>query len=325
VHECPPLLAELTVSGMDEGAFVRPVVVYIGNISLNVLFSMRKNMKIIRVLLVLLFAATFILPSAPAQAFRIGERVEALPFGNDWYPCIITRSAPNYMVKCTNIDGTTSDYGVSSNRVRPDSGRAAAVMADRWAKRFPIGSRVEAAPYGEQNGYHSCVVLNVKGNGATIGLYHLKCDMGYETGPAELDVGAIDHIRAAAHTSAAAPSRPQPAMSAGRTLPAAQPNRPQNASSPGVVPQGVYQCWSSGRANLMLNFSITGVRQYQGANGRAGTFSFDPASQRITFSGGSLDGVMPAGFYSIYHAPQGRPTVSFRNSSGNEAAFCQKR
>jgi hypothetical protein len=229
------------------------------------------------------------------------------------------------MVKCTNIDGTTSDYGVSSNRVRHDSGQAAALMADRWAKRFPIGSRVEAAPYGEQNGYHSCTVLNVKGNGATIGLYHLKCDMGYETGPAELDVGAIDHIRAAAHNSGTVPPRSQPSMSAARTPPTAQPNMPQSAGSPGSVPQGVYQCWSSGRANLMLNFSITGARQYQGANGRAGTFSFDPASQRITFSGGSLDGVMPAGFYSIYHAPQGRPTVSFRNSSGNEAAFCQKR
>src|ERR1035441_497450 len=120
------------------------------------------------------------------------------------------------MVKCTTIDGTTTDYGVSSNRVRSDSGQAAAVMADRWAKRFPVGSRVEAAPFGEQNGYHSCTVLNVKGNGATIGLYHLKCDMGYETGPAELDVGAIDHIRAAARTSAAAPPRSQPATSTDR-------------------------------------------------------------------------------------------------------------
>jgi len=193
-------------------------------------------MRRIKVLLALLVAGSFILPSAPAQAFRVGDRVEALPFGNDWYPCTITRGAPNYMVKCTNIDGTTADYGVSDNRVRPDSGQAATVMADRWAKRFPIGSRVEAAPYGEQNGYHSCIILNVKGNGATIGLYHLRCDMGYETGPAELDVGAIDHIRAAARTSAATPARPQPAMSAVQAPPSATPNMAQGASSEGGLP-----------------------------------------------------------------------------------------
>jgi len=263
------------------------------------------------------------LPAASAQSFKVGDHVEALPMAYDWYPCVVTRGAPNFVVKCTNIDGTTSDFGVSANRVRADSGQAAAIMADRWAKRYPVGSRVEAAPYGEQNGYHACTVLNVKGNGATIGIYHLKCDMGYETGPAEVDVGASDYIRAATHAAAGSPAK---SAAAGRPIQSAE-MRPSPAQAGGgaSVPQGVYQCWSSGRANFMLNFSITGDHAYSGANGRTGSFAFDAASERISFKGGSLDGALPQGFYSIYHAPQGRPTVSFRNSSGDEVAFCQKK
>jgi hypothetical protein len=34
---------------------------------------------------------------------------------------------------------------------------------------------------------------------------------------------------------------------------------------------------------------------------------------------------LPTGFYAVYHAPQGLPTMSIRNAGGNEAAFCQKR
>ena len=263
-------------------------------------------------------------PAALAQNFRVGDHVEALPFASDWYPCVVTRGAPNYMVKCTNIDSTTSDYGVSSNRIRPDSGQAAAAMAARWAQRFPIGSRVEAAPYGEQNGYHACTVLNVKGNGATVGIYHLKCDMGYENGPAEVDVGAMDHIRAASPLNDGNPA-PKPAPASAGQAPSGRTTLAQSGSGAGGVPQGTYQCWSSGRANLTLNFSVTGANQYAGYNGSAGTFSFDATSERIAFKGGSLDGVMPQGFYSIYHVPQGRPTVSFRNSSGSEVAFCQKK
>src|SRR5258708_26271921 len=134
-------------------------------------------------------------PAALAQNFKAGDHVEALPYGFDWYPCVVTHGAPNYRVTCTNIDGTTSDYGVTPNRLRPDTGQVAAEMADRWAKRFPVGSRVEAAPKGEANGYHPCTVLSVKGNGAKIGIYHLKCDYGYENGPIEVDVGAVDYIR----------------------------------------------------------------------------------------------------------------------------------
>jgi hypothetical protein len=205
-----------------------------------------------------------------------------------------------------------------ATRLRADSGQAAAAMAERWAKRFMPGSHVEAAPYGEQNGYHSCTVLSVTGSGATVGIYHLKCDMGYETGPANVDVGAIDFIRAAAQPAASMPARGGVAAGAGQVQTPVQ-------GAGGAVAQGVYECWSSGQANFMLNFSITGAHQYSGANGGSGSFAFDAASKRIAFKGGSLEGAMPAGFYTIYYAPQGRPTVSFRNPSGNEAAFCQKR
>jgi hypothetical protein len=253
-----------------------------------------------------------------AQTFAVGSHVEALPYGSNWYPCVVTRGAPNYGVKCTNIDGTSSDFSVMATRLRADSGQAAAAMAERWAKRFMPGSHVEAAPYGEQNGYHSCTVLSVTGSGATVGIYHLKCDMGYETGPANVDVGAIDFIRAAAQPAASMPARGGVAAGAGQVQTPVQ-------GAGGAVAQGVYECWSSGQANFMLNFSITGAHQYSGANGGSGSFAFDAASKRIAFKGGSLEGAMPAGFYTIYYAPQGRPTVSFRNPSGNEAAFCQKR
>jgi hypothetical protein len=183
---------------------------------------------------------------------------------------------------------------------------------------------VEAAPFGEQNGYHACTVLSVKGNGATVGIYHLKCDMGYQTGPAELDVGAMDYIRAASPGAAGgAPQKQAPVAAA--QAPSARSGAAQVGSGGGAIPQGDYQCWSSGRANLTLNFSVAGPGRYTGYNSSAGSFSVDAASQRITFKGGSLDGVMPAGFYSIYHAPQGRPTVSFRNSGGAEVAYCQKK
>jgi hypothetical protein len=116
------------------------------------------------------------------------------------------------------------------------------------------------------------------------------------------------------------------AAPAGQAQSSAQPKAAATSGNAGgAVPQGVYQCWSGNHANLTLNFSITGANQYAGYNGNAGTFSFDAASTRIAFKGGSLDGALPKGFYAIYHAPGGRPTVSFRDSGGAEAAFCQKK
>src|ERR1035438_4410066 len=114
---------------------------------------MRKYTKQCKTGLALLALISAVAPAAHAQNFKVGDHVEALPSGPDWYPCVVTQGAPNYRVKCTNIDSTSSDYVVPPNRIRADSGQAAAAMADRWARKFPVGSGVEAAPYGEQNGY----------------------------------------------------------------------------------------------------------------------------------------------------------------------------
>jgi len=99
---------------------------------------------------------------------------------------------------------------------------------------------------------------------------------------------------------------------------------PALARSSGV-PQGSYECWAFSQARMLLNFTIQPGGQYTGSNGQPGAFSFDAPSQRITFRGGSLDGVLPGGFYAVYYEPQGRPTVSFRNDQGSEVSFCQKK
>ncbi len=220
-------------------------------------------------------------PVASAQAFKVGDRVEALPFGYDWYPCVVTNGAPNYRVKCTNIDGTTSDYTVSANRLRADTGQAAAEMAKRWAQRFPVGSRVDAAPYGEQNGYHPCTVLSVKGNGATVGIYHLKCDFGYANGPVEVDVGAADHIRAATSATAADAANKKAALD--------QQNRP-----PVAVKPGKYTCstFTGGRLQIVpgLDLRVTGPSSYVGSDNRTGTYTYDTTTGLVAFHGGALSG-----------------------------------
>lgn len=105
----------------------------------------------------------------------------------------------------------------------------------------------------------------------------------------------------------------------------ARPQTAQSAGGGGAVAQGSYECWSGSQANLMLNFAIQGGNRYLGYDGKPGTYSYDPATNRISFEGGPLDGVMPDGFHAIYHAPNGRPTVSYQNPQGREAAFCEKK
>jgi hypothetical protein len=105
--------------------------------------------------------------------------------------------------------------------------------------------------------------------------------------------------------------------------PAASASAASQSASAGAVKTGSYECWANGQARMLLNFTIRGAGQYTGSDGKAGTFSIDPNTGRIKFKGGALDGVMPEGFYAIYHVPQGRPTVSFRSPSGSEASFCQ--
>ena len=96
------------------------------------------------------------------------------------------------------------------------------------------------------------------------------------------------------------------------------------APTPAQVATGSYECWANGAARMLLNFTIRNGTQYSDSDEKSGTYAYDPASGRITFKGGLLDGAMPNGFQSIYHEPKGRPTVSFRSPRGAEAAFCEK-
>jgi len=129
------------------------------------------------------------------------------------------------------------------------------------------------------------------------------------------------------NTSTAIPAIPAelgakaPAAGAASAQPAAA-MRP--AATPGQgVAVGDYQCWANGQARMLLNFSVLSANQYRDSEGKTGAFTIDPSNGRMAFKGGSLDGFLPAGFYAMYHTPQGRPTVSFRNSGGSEVTFCQ--
>lgn len=95
------------------------------------------------------------------------------------------------------------------------------------------------------------------------------------------------------------------------------------AAKPAMVAAGTYECWANGSARGMMNFKVTGKGMYAG-DGDKGRYEYDAASGKITFKGGHLDGVMPAGFVSVYHEPRGRPTVSFRSGRGSEASFCER-
>ena len=222
------------------------------------------------------------------QTFKVGDHVEVLPYGYDWYPCVVIAVAPSYRVTCTNIDGTTNDYTTTPNRLRADTGQAAAEMKKRWDERFPVGSRVDAAPNGEQNGYHPCTVLSVKGNGIRVGIYHLRCD--YPGGPIETDVGASDYIRAATSGTAAAAAQKRAAID--------EQNRP-----PASVKPGKYTCatFTNGRIEFRpsLDLQVTGPSSYTGVGGQAGTFGYDSTSGLIAFRGGALSGAN-AKYLSLY-------------------------
>jgi hypothetical protein len=98
---------------------------------------------------------------------------------------------------------------------------------------------------------------------------------------------------------------------------------PPAAGGAGVA-VGSYECWANGQARLLLNFTALQGGRYRDSEGHTGSISMNQANGRVTFQGGNLDGFLPAGFYAVYYAPKGRPTVSFRNSGGNEIQFCEK-
>jgi Caspase domain len=90
------------------------------------------------------------------------------------------------------------------------------------------------------------------------------------------------------------------------------------------VAAGMYECWGNGQARTLMNFTVRDASHYAGSYNGTGTFSFDAETTRITFKGGSLDGVLPDGWYAIYHAVRGRPTISFVSEAGAAATFCEK-
>jgi len=98
---------------------------------------------------------------------------------------------------------------------------------------------------------------------------------------------------------------------------------PALAQNPAKVTLGSYECWAHGSPRLLLNFKIRSASAYSDSSDKPGTFTYDAKTTRIVFKGGLLDGAMPNGFYTIYYEPQGKPTVSFRSASGNEASFCE--
>ena len=88
-----------------------------------------------------------------------------------------------------------------------------------------------------------------------------------------------------------------------------------------TVPTGKYECWAWGQARLLMNFTVTGPGVYRKTNG-AGTFKVGPGG-KLAVTGPMME-EMPDGFSAVYHAPGGKPTVSFRGRSGSEAAFCER-
>jgi hypothetical protein len=101
--------------------------------------------------------------------------------------------------------------------------------------------------------------------------------------------------------------------------------RVASTSSGKGVALGAYECWANGQSRELLNFTVLANNQYRDADGTTNSFAVDASNGRITFKGGLLSSFLPPGFYYVYYAPQGRPTVSFRNSGGTEVTFCQKR
>ncbi len=138
------------------------------------------------------------------------------------------------------------------------------------------------------------------------------CKPNTAAGVPSIPVSSLQGARASASSSNTA-ARPAVTAPAANTAPA----------SGSSVPAGSYQCWANGQARPLLNFTILNGSQYRDSNGATGSYQASAAS-RITWHGGNLDGFLPSGFYTVYYAPQGRPTVSFRGTSGAEVTFCQK-
>lgn len=125
---------------------------------------------------------------------------------------------------------------------------------------------------------------------------------------------------AAANPAGSAPTYQQRQQAA-----PAPPPTPAATSGGAGIPAGAYECWSYNQPRALFNFTIRNGGQYTFNDGSNGTYSYNPGTQRVTFTGGSLPGVLGQDYYPIYHAPGGRPTVSLRSArSGAEVTFCQR-
>jgi outer membrane biosynthesis protein TonB len=124
---------------------------------------------------------------------------------------------------------------------------------------------------------------------------------------------------------APAPARPQPQPPA---QPQPQPAAPRppvaTGANAGGVALGSYECWAFNSPRMLLNFTILSASRYKDSEGATGSYTYDPGTKRIAFTSGLLNGAMPDGFYSIYHEPNGHPTVSFRSRRDSEASFCER-
>src|SRR5581483_5902059 len=112
---------------------------------------------------------------------------------------------------------------------------------------------------------------------------------------------------------------------AGAPVQQARGNASGTAPTPAQVAQamkspmlGSYECWFFSSPRLGLNFKLQGNGRYVDSANHTGTWSYDAASSAIRFRGGALDGQAP-----IYRVPNGKPTASFRNNTGDEISFCE--
>ena len=92
-------------------------------------------------------------------------------------------------------------------------------------------------------------------------------------------------------------------------------------ASAATMAMGSYECWGNGEARLLMNFTVTGQDTYKGSDDSTGHFAL--SGNRVNFTSGTLNGVMPDGFVANYVIRQGIPTVSFVGPSGAEAQFCE--
>lgn len=220
--------------------------------------------------------------------------------------------------------GAVGRVGLAVVLVLPATG----AVAETWAP----GTRVEASPTQTASRWQVCVV--VSGPEGRSEAYQLNCASDPARQKTMMVVPArwIRPAPALSGRSSLSTSRPAapPAAPRGRTAPtAAPPAGPRDAppAAPtrgaGGVALGRYQCWHFGSPRLLLNFEVTGPGSYVASDGSRSTFTYDPSSGRVVFSG-FLGNAMPDGFTAVYDE-RNLPTVRFRSARGAEASFCQRK